>query len=107
MASIRSGNSGAGPPCLLTPPRTYSSPSAAPSSSSAAYRALGPVVDRTSKPRRFASPGKIAYEESKTPDLLPVLDELKAGIDSFISGFELPVPAAVPAAAEAVATEVV
>ena len=48
-------------------------------------------------------------KEPATPDLIPALDELKAGIDRFVSGFELPkpppppVPAAVetPAAASA------
>jgi len=35
-----------------------------------------------------------------TPDLLPVLDELKAGIDLFVSGLELPKPDPEPAAVE-------
>ena len=42
-------------------------------------------------------------KEPATPDLIPALDELKAGIDRFVSGFELPKPPApvpVPAAVE-------
>merc|ERR1719310_223617 len=35
-----------------------------------------------------------------TPDLLPVLDELKAGINLFVSGLELPKPDPEPAAVE-------
>ena len=35
-----------------------------------------------------------------TPDLLPVLDELKAGIDLFVSGLALPKPDPEPAAVE-------
>ena len=55
---------------------------------------------------------KVAIEsamtkEPATPDLIPALDELKAGIDRFVSGFELPKPPPppVPAAVETPAAE--
>ena len=46
-------------------------------------------------------------KEPATPDLIPALDELKAGIDRFVSGFELPKPPPppVPAAVETPAAE--
>ena len=53
----------------------------------------------------FVAPGKVGVESAMTntkttPDLLPVLDELKAGIDLFVSGLELPKPDPEPAAVE-------
>ena len=46
-------------------------------------------------------------KEPATPDLIPALDELKAGIDRFVSGFELPKPPPppMPAAVETPAAE--
>ena len=41
----------------------------------------------------------------ETPDLVPVLDELKAGIDRLVSGLELPKPVPEPAAVETPAAE--
>ena len=58
----------------------------------------------------FAPPGKIGIESAmtktpETPDLVPVLDELKAGIDRLVSGLELPKPVPEPAAVETPAAE--
>ena len=36
---------------------------------------------------------KEAFEQNKTPDLLPIVGELQASIDSLISGFEFKPPA--------------
>ena len=87
-APSRSGESGAGPRSragLRRPP--------------AAQAALVNAV------AFFVAPGKVGVESAMTntkttPDLLPVLDELKAGIDLFVSGLELPKPDPEPAAVE-------
>ena len=67
-------------------------------------------LGRTREAWPFAPSGKIAIESAMTstpatPDLLPLLDQLKADIDQFVSGFEPPKPAPVPAVVEAPATE--
>ena len=59
----------------------------------------------STRPLFFVAPGKVGVESAMTntkttPDLLPVLDELKAGIDLFVSGLELPKPDPEPAAVE-------
>ena len=73
-----------------------------------------PCRPHSESPAVSAPPGKIGIESAMTktpadPDLLPVLDELKAGIDRLISGLELPkpvpVPEAEPAAVETPAAE--
>ena len=71
----------------------------------------GACRPHSERPAVFAPPGKIGIESAMTktpatPDLVPVLDELKAGIDRLVSGLELPKPVVPePAAVETPAAE--